>query len=122
MDNVNVEINKSSSLVIGNDRDRFINILNSNSGDTFESILTSYIHVFGDTISADQCCQIIELLSGILYPKIAKLNHIKRISKEHAMYLEIYLSGKMYKDNDDLNKYKDIQRENAQAIIDVCNE
>ena len=110
-------------MVISSDRDRFINILNSgHCGDTFENILTAYIHTFGDTISADQCCQIIELLSNILYPKIAKLNNIKRVSKEHATYLESYLSGKMYKDSDDLNKYKDIQRENAQAIIDVCNE
>ena len=113
----------NDSIVISNARDRFINILNSsNRSRSFEEIITEYIQKFGDTISADECCQTIRLISDILYPKIAQLNKVKRTAKEHARYLELYLDGKMYTDNENFEKYKDIQKKNAQIIIDVCNE
>lgn len=118
----NKAIHSPGSLVVSNARDRFVNLLNSsNNSDTFESIITEYIHKFGDTIHADECCQVINLLSNIQYAKIANLNNIKRVAKEHATYLKLFLDGKMYTDNDDLNKYRDIQKQNAQAIIDICN-
>ena len=112
----------TGKFVIENAKDRFIKLLNSSNADTFECIVTEYIQAYGDTISADQCSQIIQLLAEIQCPKIAKLNRVKRIASEHANYLVKYLDGKLYTEKDSLEKYKDIQKNNAQAIIDVCNE
>lgn len=121
-DNAKIKVlHSKGSLVIENARDRFANLLNSSKSDTFESIVTEYIHRYGNTISADECCQIINILSDIQYAKIANLNNIKRVSKEHATYLKLFLEGKMYTDNDNWDKYKDKQKENAQAIIDACD-
>lgn len=110
------------SIVIHNDFDRFNNLLNSTNCDTFETIIAEYINRFGDTISADQCCQVIESLSKILYPKIARLNFVKRTAKEHATYIKKYLAGEMYTSEDAFIEYRDVQQRNAQTIIDVCNE
>ena len=122
-DNLQIRANHTDgSIVIENARDRFVNLLNSSNADTFESIVTEYIHKFSNTISADECCQIIQLLSEIQYPKIAKLNNIKRVAREHAGYLEKYLDGKLYTDEDSFEKYREVQKNNAEAIINVCNE
>ena len=102
-------------------KDRFLKMLNSSDSDTFESILMEYIRNYGDTINSDECISIIELLSSILYPKVAELNHIKRVAKERASYLEAYLGETMYNVDNALEKFKDIQRQNAQAILDACN-
>lgn len=110
------------SLVVANARDRFANMLNGGKcGDTFETIVTEYIRKYGHTISADECCQIINILSDIQYEKIANLTNIKRISKERATYLKIFLEGKMYTDNENWDKYREVQKSNAQAIIDACD-
>ena len=122
-DNAKIKVEHiKCSLVIETDRDRFINLLNSSNSDTFETIVTEYIQKFGDTIPADQCCQIIQLLSGIQYSKISKLHNIKRVAREHATYLEKYLDGKMYNEENSFDKYREIQKKNAQTIIDVCDE
>lgn len=122
-DDLQITVNNAEcSMSIENAKDRFIKLLNSTNAITFESIVTEYIHAYSDTISADQCCQIIQLLSEIQYPKIAKLHSIKRIAKEHAGYLEMFFDGKLYTDNNSFEKYREIQKNNARAIIDVCNE
>lgn len=114
----------SSTIVIENDRDRFVNILNGSHAETFEEIVQEFISRYGDNITADCCCTIIGRLNDILYPKIAKYNRIKNVSKERAGYLLKYLKGEMYSDTDDcdeLETRRKIQTDNAKYIIDVCD-
>ena len=114
---------KEEFFTVENAKDRFMKLLESSNSITFESIITEYIHNYGTSIPADECCQIIELLSAILYPKITRLNAIKRTAKERATYLKSYLDGTMYNNDDEtFIKYRDIQKNNVQAIIDECDE
>lgn len=96
-------------------------ILKSNQPKNFEDFVGAYLNVYNDDFSAERLFDLIERLNAVfLKGKIRQFDKVKSVAYERATYLKCYLDGKMYSDEQIAKSYVEVQRENAQAIIDVC--
>ena len=86
---------------------------------TFEDIVHSYMHTYGQDFSASRICNFIQMLNRDHLPnEIAKLERVNRVAHERATYLKCYLEGKMYADEEVARECVDIQIANAKAILE----
>lgn len=96
-------------------------ILKSNQPKNFEDFVGAYLNVYCEDFSADRLFELIERLNSVfLKGKIRQYEKVKSIAYERATYLKCYLDGNMYSDEQTAKANVEVQRNNAQAIIDIC--
>lgn len=66
--------------------------------------------------------KVFERVSSILQVIMSKLVHNNKIINENAFYLERYLSGNLYIDEESARKNLPIQLEHAQKILELSEE
>lgn len=103
------------------EKQRLLNIL-SRFGDNIsvESVIYTFMREADKDYSDLRLNRFIIGLTEILYERQLDCERVARVSLERATYLKDYLDGKLYKDEATARKCLDIQKANAQAIIDVC--
>lgn len=104
------------------DREKLMKLLDTYRLDSIESILSCFFSMYEDDISASRLNSIINDLNYYLKNKIEELTRATSVANERAIYLKLYLSGKMWKTEEDAKKNIQPQIDNAQAIIDACNQ
>lgn len=103
------------------EKQRLLNILSRFGDDiSVESVIYTFIREADKDFSDLRLNRFIIGLTEILYDKQLDCERVSRVSLERATYLKNYLDGKLYKDEETARKYVDVQKANAQAIIDVC--
>jgi hypothetical protein len=96
-------------------------ILKSNQPKCFEDFVCAYLNIYYDDFSVDRLFDLVERLNSIFMKgKIRQLDNVKSVAYERATYLKRYLDGKMYNDEQTAKANVEVQRNNAQFIIDVC--
>ena len=104
------------------DREKMLGLLNGNDRlNSLEDILDYYLHIFEDEISARQLSDMMRIINNLLACKVRELDRMKRTSKERATYLKAYLSGELWLTEEAAKENVQPQIDNAQAIIDACN-
>lgn len=104
------------------DREKLLAALNKNDHLTsIEDILNWYLHVCYDDISAKQLNEMMRIVNDRLGMKVRELNKMRYIARERAAYLKCYLSGDMWLTEEAAKENVQPQIDNAQAIIDACN-
>lgn len=103
------------------EKQRLLNIL-SRFGDDIsaESVIYTFLREADKDFSAPRLNRWITGLTEILYDKQLEYERVARVSLERATYLKNYLDGNMYGDEHTAKANIEVQRNNAQAIIDVC--
>lgn len=105
------------------DKEKMLHILECSDNLTFEEIINMYFSLYSKDFSILRMTNFIDSFNkNHFYPKIAKYSELQFVANERAAYLKNYLEGKMWKDEETAKKYLQPQIDNAQAIIDVCNE
>lgn len=103
------------------EKQRLLNILSRFGDDiSVESVIYTFMREANKDYSDLRLNRFIIGLTEILYEKQLQYEKMARISLERATYLKNYLDGKLYKDEKTARKHVEIQKANAQAIIDVC--
>lgn len=103
------------------EKQRLLNILSRFGDDiSVESIIYTFLREADKDYSDLRLNRFIQGLTEILYDKQLEYERIARVSLERATYLKNYLDGKLYKDEETARTYVDMQKANAQAIIDIC--
>lgn len=96
-------------------------ILKSEQPKNFEDFVCVYLNVYYEDFSAERLFELIEQLNSVfLKGKIRQFDKVKSVAYERATYLKCYLDGNMYGDEQIAKANVEVQRNNAQAIIDVC--
>lgn len=104
------------------DRERLLSFLNENDQlNSIEEILDYYLSVFYGDISALQLGKMMTVVNDILVQKVRGLMITKSIAQERAFYLKTYLSGEMWLTEEAAKANVQPQINNAQAILDACN-
>ena len=104
------------------DRERLLSFLNENDQvNSIEEILDYYLGVFYGDISALQLSKMMTVVSDILGQKVRSFTQMKFVAQERAFYLKTYLSGEMWLTEEAAKANVQPQINNAQAIIDACN-
>lgn len=104
------------------DRERLLGLLNKNDKlNSIEDILYRYLCVFSDDISALQLGEMMRNINDLLGEKVRELTRAKFVAKERATYLKCYLSGDMWLTEEAAKANIQPQINNAQAIIDACD-
>lgn len=104
------------------DREKLLAFLNGdNKLDSIEEILKRYLYVCYDDVSALQLSEMMADINNALREKVRELNRTRRIANERARYLKNYLSGNMWTTEEAARANLQPQIDNAQAIIDACN-
>lgn len=88
-----------------------------------EEILFVCLNEFYKEFPASRINSIIkELQTKHLNDRINDLEMIRDVAKERSTYLEAYLDGKLYVDDDTPWDYAPIQLNNVRAILDACDK
>lgn len=96
-------------------------ILKTNQPKRFEDFVCAYVNTYYDDFSADRLFELVERLNSVfLKGKIRQYEKVKDVAYERATYIKSYLDGTMYADEQTAKANVEVQRNNAQAIIDVC--
>ena len=104
------------------DREKLLAVLDKNDHlNSIEDILNWYLHICYDDISAKQLSEMMRIVNDRLGMKVRELNRMRYIAKERATYLKSYLSGDMWLTEEAAKANIQPQIDNAQAIIDACN-
>lgn len=89
--------------------------------DDIKEFFYAYLNTYPEEFSTHDIYQIIEeLMMMFLDPRILKDGQAKFVAKERAGYLKRYLEGRMYSSREIAEKYVGIQIENAEAILEAC--
>lgn len=105
------------------EKQRLMEILSRyEDGVSVESVIYTFLREADKDFSALRLNRLIMGLTDILFDKQAVYERMAIVSLERAKYLKDYLDGKLYSDEETARKYVDVQKRNAQAIIDVCKE
>ena len=103
------------------EKQRLLNVLSRFGDDvSVESVIYTFMREADKDYSDLRLNRFIIGLTEILYDKQLDCERVARVSLERATYLKNYLDGKLYKDEETARKCVDIQKANAQAIIDIC--
>lgn len=104
------------------DREKLLTIVNGdNNLNSIEDILKRYLYVYYDDMSELQLSEMMADVHTALREKVRELNRAKRIANERARYLKSYLSGDLWLTEEAAKENVQPQIDNAQAIIDACN-
>lgn len=96
-------------------------ILKTNQPKCFEDFVCAYLNIYYDDFSADRLFELVERLNSVfLKGKIRQYEKVKDVAYERATYIKSYLDGTMYADEHTAKDNVEVQRNNAQAIIDIC--
>lgn len=88
---------------------------------SFEEVIVSYILENNKDFPASRLLDFINTINQTcICKKVDELETIKAIAHERAIYLEAYLSGEMWKDEESARKNLQPQINNARRIIEVC--
>ena len=103
------------------DKEKIEHILRNHQPRTFEELVATYLNVYGDDFSLERAIDLMEYINCVfIRGKSKRLDMAIRTAYERATYLKCYLDGNMYTDEEAAKANVDIQRENAQAILDAC--
>lgn len=103
------------------EKQRLLNILSRVGDDiSVESVIYTFMREADKDYSDLRLNKFIMGLTEILYDKQLDCERVARVSLERATYLKCYLDGNMYGDEQTAKANVEVQRNNAQAIIDVC--
>lgn len=103
------------------DRERLLKILDDYPNASIETALNLFFKDYGYTVSASRVNWMISNLNNILDNKIYNLECVKHVANERANYLKTYLNGDMWATEEAARANLQPQINNAQAIIDACN-
>lgn len=107
------------------DRERLLGLIsgcNEFGMDSIENIFNYFLYVYHNDISITTMYSLIKTLNLHLEDKIEDLERARFVANERAGYIKKYLEGKMWKDEETAKMYLQPQIDNAQAIIDACND
>ena len=105
------------------DKERLLDMLNGNDRlNSIEDILYQYLHIYQNKISVLQLGEMMRITNDLLGMKARELNRVKFIAKERARYLHSYLSGNMWLTEEAARANIQPQIDNAQAIMDACDD
>lgn len=103
-----------------NDKEKMIKFINSHDG-TFENLVVGYILSNYSDFPASRISRFTRLLNdGVLIDRIEEGERALKISKERASFLVRYLKGEMYTTEEAAKEHAPVQLNNAQSIIDAC--
>lgn len=102
------------------DKEKIMYIMNNYDIDSIEGLVISYFTLYGENCPIVRMIDLMQDLSRVLLWKANKLENLKFIANERASYIKSYLSGDMWKTEEDAKKNLQPQINNAQAIIDAC--
>lgn len=92
-------------------------------GAYIEEILFACLNEFYKEFPASRINSIIkELQTKHLVDRINDLERIRDVAKERSTYLEAYLEGKLYVDEETARACAPIQLGNVRAILDACDK
>lgn len=104
------------------DKEKIMYIMNNYDIDSIEGLVISYFTLYGENCSIVRMTDMMQNLSRVLHWKANGLENLKFIANERASYIKSYLSGDMWKTEEDAKKNLQPQIDNAQAIIDACKD
>lgn len=88
---------------------------------SFEEAIVGYILENNKDFPASRLLDFVNVINQkCICKKVDELESIKAIAHERAIYLEAYLSGEMWKDEESARKNLQPQVNNARRIIEVC--
>ena len=88
---------------------------------SFEEAIVGYILENKKDFSASRLLGLVNTINQTcICKKVDELEAIKAIAHERAIYLEAYLSGEMWKDEESAKRNLQPQINNARRIIEVC--
>ena len=104
------------------DRERLQYILKTyDQLESLQAIVGCYLEVFHKDMSAAQIYNLVTDINDYLGNKVRKFSQVQFVARERAAYLRCYLSGDMWLTEEAAKANIQPQIDNAQAIIDVCD-
>lgn len=104
------------------DKEKLLSILDL-CPDNFEDIVLSYMHRFGNEFSAIRVRSLISRLDrDVLMLKILELEKTVQIANERAVWLNEYLSGRMYTTEEAAKECVDTQINHTKTIMKECGK
>lgn len=104
------------------DREKLLKLLKHYKVDSMNAILNCYFDIYYNDYSATQINNLVNDLNCILKYKLNDLEKARHVAYERAIYLKSYLNGDMWSTEEDAKKNIQPQIDNAQAIIEICND
>ena len=103
------------------DKEKLLGLLNGYRMDSIEEILNCFLTVYGNDIDIRSIHGLMKIVDRHLEDKVDKLGRVQFVANERAGYIKKYLEGKMWPNEELARQYLQPQIDNAQAIIDACN-
>jgi hypothetical protein len=104
------------------DREKLLYFLVANGSTTsITDIFRQFLSRYGDDLSLSTVNTLSKQIGELLDYKVTAASNALYVAKEHGGYLRKYLDGSMWGDEELAKKHREPQIENAQAIIDACN-
>ena len=105
------------------DREKLLGILDVyRHTDSISGILNCFLDLYGEDINIRTISRMSKELNSYLDYRINNLERARFVANERAGYIKKYLEGKMWPTEELARQYLQPQIDNAQAIIDACNE
>lgn len=104
------------------DREKLLHLLDVYQMDSIGAILNCFLDVYGKDIPVRTISRMSKEFNAYLDYRINNLEDARFVANERAGYIKRYLEGKMWPSEELAKQYLQPQIENAQAIIDACNE
>lgn len=89
---------------------------------SFEDFVVHYIGSRWNDFSASRMSELIDRIKYEMDHKIKNLERAQSIAYERSMYLEMYLSGQMWPNEEEAKRNLEPQIKNARAIREACKE
>ena len=116
-------INKRKGLAIMTDKEKLLEILKMTNNEPIEDILQCYLFYYSKDFSITRIKDFIDMLNHkYLYDKISELERARFVANERATWIQKYLKGEMWPNEEIAKLYLQPQIDNAQAIIDACRD
>ena len=103
------------------DKEKLLGILGGFAVESIEEILNCFLNIYGDDISITEMHSLLNIFNSHLEYKITHLERARFVANERAVYIKQYLKGQMWPDEETAKLHLQPQIDNAQAIIDACN-
>lgn len=88
---------------------------------SLKEIITKYLSYF--PLSLIELYNLIETLqNGFLSPMMRTQSHNNQIARENAYYVELYLKGELYKNEEDAKKCLPLQIEHIEKVTKLLKE
>ena len=87
---------------------------------SFEGIVGEYLARYTTEMSHTRAAELMSLVYDLIEHKSREAEYLKSVAYERAVYLEAYLSGEMWMDEESAKRNIEPQIKNARAIQAAC--